>query len=197
MADALIHAGSVVFAVSGMVLLISKSEGLAGVRSAAVWIYAVGLIAMFGTSAIYNIWPVSSTKLILRRFDQSTIFLFIAATYTPIMSQTADDQWNHVLLVAIWAISWFGVILKLSFPVRFERLSIILCLALGWTAVFAYDTVFGALPAATIGLILGGGVLYCIGLVFHLSDNLRFQNAIWHAFVLGAAALQFSAILSL
>jgi len=196
-ADALVHAGGVGFALVGMILVISEADGLPRFQSVSAWIYGVGLITMFGMSAIYNIWPVSSAKLILRRFDQSAIFFFIAASYTPIVAQSAHRTLNQALLIAIWTVAWIGMILKLGFPSRFERLSISLCLVFGWSGVFAYDSVFGALPASTIGLVLVGGVLYSIGLVFHLSDDLRFQNAIWHSFVLGAAALQFCAILGL
>ena len=86
------------------------------------------------------------------------------------------------------------MILKLGYPGRFERLSIILCMALGWSGLFAYDAVFSQYPASTICLIASGGVLYSVGVIFHLWDRLRFQNAIWHAFVVGAAALQFCAV---
>jgi hemolysin III len=88
------------------------------------------------------------------------------------------------------------VILKLGFPGRFERLSIVSCLALGWSGLVAYDAVFSPLPGSTICLIVGGGVLYSVGVVFHLRDRLRFQNAIWHGFVFCAASLQFIAVLN-
>jgi hemolysin III len=60
-------------------------------------------------------------------------------------------------------------------------------LALGWSGLFAYDDVFSPLPLSTIFLIIAGGVLYSVGVIFHLWDGLRFQNAIWHAFVFAAA----------
>jgi hemolysin III len=93
-------------------------------------------------------------------------------------------------------VAWIGAILKLGCPGRFERLSIVLCLALGWSGLLAYDAVFSQLPGSTICLIVTGGMLYSVGVVFHLWDRLRFQNAIWHAFVVGAAALQFCAVFS-
>jgi hemolysin III len=152
------------------------------------------LVSMFGISAAYNIWPVCSAKLILRRLDHSAIYLFIAATYTPFVTQAQQSPLVKGLLVLIWSVACAGVVLKLMFPGRFERLSIMLCLALGWSGLIAYDAVFASLPASTLGLIVAGGVVYSVGVAFHLWDSLRFQNAIWHAFVLTAAGFQFFAI---
>lgn len=194
--DALMHACGLAFALFGLVFLTEKAQGLPPFRAASVWIYGVGLVTMFATSATYNFWPGSSAKLILRRFDQSAIFLFIAATYTPFLAH-AHPQPSRALLAGIWAVAWIGVVLKLGCPGRFERLAIPLCLALGWSGLFVYDSVFASLPLSTVVLILSGGILYSAGVVFHLWDRLRFQNAIWHGFVLCAAMVQFVAICNL
>jgi hemolysin III len=194
--DGLIHASGLAFALFALVFLTEKAAGLPAIRAASVWIYGVGLVAMFATSAVYNFWPGSSAKLILRRFDQSVIFLFIAATYTPFIA-LAHAEPNAALLAAVWTVAWIGVALKLGCPGRFERLAITLCLALGWSGLLIYDSIFALFPPSTVVLIVGGGILYSVGVVFHLWDRLRFQNAIWHAFVLCAAALQFCAIFNL
>jgi hemolysin III len=194
--DGLIHAAGLAFALVALVFLTDEAEGLSAIRSASVWIYGVGLVAMFATSAVYNFWPGSSGKLILRRFDQSVIFLFIAATYTPFIALARTEP-DAALLATVWAVAWIGVGLKLGCPGRFERLAITLCLASGWSGLLIYDSVFAAFPPSTVVLIVSGGILYSMGVVFHLWDRLRFQNAIWHAFVLCAAALQFCAIFNL
>src|SRR5262245_23198569 len=195
-ADAILHAAGIGFAVTGLALLISTANGLPSFQSTSIWIYGIGLVTVVATSAAYNAWPLGPTKLLLRRFDQSAIYLFIAASYTPLVART-DIAPNTILLVAIWALAWLGVVLKLAFPFRFERLAVLLCLALGWSGLLAYDLVFSPLAPATVYLIMAAGVLYSIGVVFHLWDNLRFQNAIWHAFVIGATGLQFAAIFDL
>jgi hemolysin III len=195
-ADAILHAAGIGFAVTGLALLISMAGGLPGFQGTSVWIYGVGLLTVVATSTAYNAWPLGSTKLLLRRFDQSAIYLFIAASYTPIIAQT-DMVPNTIFLVAIWTLAGLGLVLKLAFPCRFERLTILLCLAMGWSGLLAYDVVFSPLAPATVCLIAAAGVLYSIGVVFHLWDNLRFQNAIWHGFVLSAAGLQFIAVFDL
>jgi hemolysin III len=195
-ADAILHTAGLGLAVTGLFLLISMAGGLPGLQGTSVWIYGVGLVTLVATSMVYNAWPLGSTKLLLRRFDQSAIYLFIAATYTPIIART-DMVSNRIFLVVIWTVACVGLALKLAFPCRFERLAILLCLAMGASGLLVYDVVFSPLAPAAVCLIAVGGVLYSIGIVFHLWDNLRFQNAIWHAFVLSAAALQFMAVLDL
>jgi hemolysin III len=176
-----------------MTLLVPKAEQLRMLQGASVLVYGLCLVMLFITSAAYNFWPSIAGKLVLRRLDQSVIFLFIAATYTPLISLTNDEP-SRILLAAIWSTAWVGVILRLGCPGRFERLSIILCFVLGWSGLYVYDDVFGRLPLSALVLIITGGFLYSAGVVFHLWDRLRFQNAIWHLFVVAAAALQFWAI---
>ena len=85
------------------------------------------------------------------------------------------------------------MILKLTDPARFERLSILLYLGLGWSGVLIYERVMG-LPPVVLWLLAVGGVLYSAGVLFHLWEGLRFHNALWHAFVLAAAACHFCAV---
>jgi channel protein (hemolysin III family) len=132
--DGLLHAAGLAFALFGLVFLTEKAQVLPPVRTASVWIYGVGLVSMFAMSAAYNFWPNFSAKLILRRFDQSAIFLFIAATYTPFIALARAEP-SGALLAGVWAVALIGVVLKLGCPGRFERLAIILCLALGWSGL--------------------------------------------------------------
>jgi hemolysin III len=194
LADGLMQIAGIVLAFIGMALLTSITAKLPEFQSTSVWIYGIGLVLMFGISAAYNLWPVCSTKLVLRRFDHSMIYLFIAATYTPFIAQAEPNTFTKALLAFVWAVAGVGVILKLVFPGRLERLGILLCVAMGWSGLLAYDTIFSPLPASTVGWIVCGGLLYSGGVIFHCWDRLRFQNAVWHAFVIGAAVFQFVAV---
>jgi hemolysin III len=161
----------------------------------AILVYGIGLVTALTVSAFYNLWPVSPVKWMLRRFDHSAIYLLIAGTYTPFITQMKASMESLVLLVGMWLTCMGGIALKLGYPGRFERLSIVLYLLLGWSGVIAYDSVFGTLPYFTLWLLAAGGILYTVGVAFHLWESLRFQNAIWHAFVLIAAACHYGAVL--
>jgi hypothetical protein len=91
-ADAIIHALGVSFGLVGAVTLVRVSSTFTTVDTSVVAIYAVGLLTTLVLSAAYNLWPVSPRKWLLRRFDHSAIYLLIAATYTPFISQLDGDQ---------------------------------------------------------------------------------------------------------
>ena len=195
-ADGVVHAIGLALGIVGAVaLLILTTKAAGGVRIASALIYAAGLIALLGFSAAYNLWPVSRWKWRLRRFDHSAIYLLIAATYTPFLLQMKSSIVSIGLFAGIWATAIAGMALKLFLPGRFDRLSVGLYLVLGWSGVLAYDTVIAALPASTLALLAAGGALYSIGVVFHAWHSLRFQNAVWHAFVLAAALCHYFAVL--
>jgi hemolysin III len=177
-----------------LVFIASRSADAGEITS--VVIYVVALLAMLGLSASYNLWPLSPLKWILRRFDHSAIYLLIAGTYTPFAAQLKGGLTSAGLLVGIWGTAIAGMLLKLLLPGRFDRLSVALYLLLGWSGVVVYNEIVTSLAPATLWLLAIGGLLYSAGVVFHVWRSLRFQNAIWHAFVLAAAAAHYSAVLS-
>ena len=196
-ADGVIHAiGFCLSLIGGIIIIVLvASESTKPAAIVAVSIYAVALFAMLGISAAYNMWPVSDTKWILRRFDHSAIYLLIAGTYTPFIAQLSDRSVAGGLLAVVWLTAGVGVALKLMLPGRFDRVAIVLYLLLGWCGVAVYGSFFAVLPNLIFWLLAIGGALYSLGVIFHILSNLRFQNAIWHACVLLAAICHFAAVL--
>jgi len=162
-----------------------------------VSVYVAGLLAMLGLSAAYNLWPVSPRKWLLRRFDHSAIYILIAATYTPIISQIKDQMFGLALLAGVWSVAAVGIVLKLFLPGKFDKLSVGLYLAMGWSGLIAYEQVVETLPNLSMWFLGIGGALYTLGVIFHAWRRLRFQNAIWHGFVLSAAACHYVAVMDL
>jgi hemolysin III len=197
-ADGVIHVLGIAFGVIAASVLITLAAVYASTAQiVSVSIYAAGLTAMLGISATYNLWPVSPVKWLLRRFDHSAIYVLIAATYTPFLAQMQDRVVAIALLIGVWSVAAIGIALKVFLPGRFDRLSIALYLALGWSGIVAYESVVSSLPSTTLWLIAAGGVLYSAGVIFHAWRRLRFQNAIWHSFVLLAAVCHYSAVVDL
>ena len=195
-ADGVVHAiGVGLGAIGALALVILMAHSARGVAAASILIYVAGLLPMPGLSAAYNMWPVTPAKWLLRRFDHSAIYLLIAGTYTPFLVHMKSSVAAAGLLVGIWSTAIVGIVLKLSLPGRLDRLSVVLYLLVGWSGVMAYDAVVPALSPSTLWLLAAGGVLYTIGVVFHVWRTLRFQNAIWHGFVLLAAACHYLAVL--
>ena len=197
-ADGVVHGiGIVAGVVAATVLVVLTAIYATALDIFAVSIYVAGLLSMLVLSATYNLWPVSPTKWVLRRFDHSSIYLLIAATYTPFIVELKDSIFAIVVLIGVWCIAIFGIVLKLGWPGRFDRLSVGLYLALGWSGLMLYGSVVAALPKMALWCVLAGGVLYSFGVIFHAWRRLRFQNVIWHCFVLLGAACHYTAVLDL
>ncbi len=160
---------------------------------AGVFIYSAGMIAMFTASAGYNLIQRPRLKDWLRRMDHSAIFVMIAGSYTP-FALKIDGAAGHAILAAVWLIAAFGIVVKLFFPRRLERVSVLIYLAQGWCVLFALGPLTETLPGVSLNLLVAGGVVYSAGVVFHLWESMRFHNVIWHVFVLGGAVLQYGAV---
>lgn len=197
-ADGVVHVFGVLSGlIAATVLIVLTAVYATGLDVAVVSIYVAGLMAMLVFSATYNLWPVSPRKWMLRRFDHSAIYILIAATYTPFIMQVKDNAFAVALLIGVWCVAIVGIILKLVLPGRFDRLSIVLYLAMGWSGFMIYDVVIPSLPTTALWFVVVGGVLYSLGVIFHAWRQLRFQNAIWHSFVLLGAACHYTAVLDL
>jgi hemolysin III len=158
-------------------------------------IYGLALVAMFICSAGYNLVLRPKLKEILRQLDHAAIFLMIAGTYTPFILIKMHNAWGLGLLAVVWTIAAIGIAMKLFAPRYLEGVTTGLYLIQGWAVVAAWHPLVTAVPH-WVALLLGlGGVLYTIGVVFHLWERLPYQNAIWHGFVLTAASCHYVAVL--
>lgn len=194
-ADAGVHALGLVFAVAASIALaVAMWPSQDVLLWLALGLYGAGLAAMLGCSALYNLCGPGRWKAVFRRLDHAAIFVMIAGTYTPFMLVAVGGAWGFGLLAFVWSVALCGVAVKLFWPRRLERLSVAAYLLLGWSIVVALDPLLGAISAAGLTLLAAGGLLYSLGVVFHLWQRLPYQNAIWHAFVLAAAACHFSAV---
>ncbi len=197
-ADGIVHVVGVALGlIAATVLVVLTVIYATTLDIVAVSIYVAGLLSMLVFSATYNLWPVSRAKWVLRRFDHSSIYVLIAATYTPFIMELKDSVLAVALLVGVWCVAAFGIVIKLAWPGRFDRLSVGLYLAMGWSGIMLYDAVVAALPTVALWFVLAGGALYTLGVIFHAWRRLRFQNVIWHCFVLLGAACHYTAVLDL
>lgn len=203
-ADAIVHAlGVGLGAIGATVLLVAAARtGVTG-QFVPVLVYVVGLIAMLGFSAAYNLREARSASRDdrwrdwLRRFDHAAIFVMIAGTYTPLVLLRLPEPWASGLTIAIWTAAALGIAAKLLRPRGIETVSVVLYLLMGWIGLVAIDPLVASVERGALILVLVGGLVYSGGVVFHLSSRMRYQRALWHASVLIAASIHYAAILSL
>ena len=152
-------------------------------------------MAMLACSALYNLTPEGARKRLFRRLDHAAIFLMIAGTYTPFALVAVGGSLGTGLLALVWTAAAGGAAAELLRLRRHDGLSVAAYLLLGWSVLPALGPLSAALSPAGLALLVAGGVLYSVGVVFHLWTRLPYHNAVWHGFVLAAAACHYAAVL--
>jgi hemolysin III len=194
-ADLTVHVvGMVAAAVGVTTLLVLLVASGGAVELVAASIYGAGLIAMLGFSGAYNLARKSRYRDLLCRLDRSVIFLMIAGTYTPFTILGLSGAWEAGLLAFVWTVAVVGIVTTFVLPRRFGGLSVAVYLALGWACVAAAGPFIEAFDLSTLVLLAVGGVLYSVGTIFLVWRSLPYQHAIWHGFVVVAAAAHYGAV---
>lgn len=194
-----LHQHALWFSVAAAALLIALAP--AGTARTTAVIYGVGLNALFTASALYHRWPPTSRwKPILRRIDHSVIFVFIAASYTPIAALVLDRPTSTLVLVSVWAGALAGVAFSVAWIDAPRLLVAASYIAVGWVIVIALPKVWDKVGAAPAALFLGGGLLYSAGAVIYARKRpdpwprVFGFHELFHTLVIAAAALHFVAM---
>ena len=195
----LLHAHAAwVAAVAAIVLIALAPTGAARV---AALIYGLGLIALFAVSALYHRWPGDPRwKPWLRRMDHSTIFVFIAASYTPVGLLVLDGTVQVVVLVSVWAGALAGVVMSLAWISAPRWLQALTYLLVGWVAVLALPQLADRAGVAPLVLLAVGGGLYSLGALVYALRRPDFWprtygfHEVFHTLVIAAAVVHFVAM---
>ena len=194
-ADRAVHLLGLSLGLPAAVAVVASAAGAGWGELLSVALYAAGLLAMLGCSAAYHLRRTSPRRDWLRRLDHAAIFAMIAGTYTP-FTLKLERAWATGLTAGIWTMAALGIAAKLWRPRALPSLSVALYLALGWIGLVALGPFTSTLALTTLLLLALGGVLYSAGVIVHLWQRLPYQNAIWHGFVLVAAGVHYSAVLT-
>jgi hemolysin III len=194
-----IHTHALWAAVIGGLALVAAADG--GRARLGAGVYAAGLCMLFLGSALYHRWPGDPRwRPLLRRIDHSTIFVFIAASYTPLALLTLTGTFANAILITVWVGALAGVVFSVAWITAPRALVAITYIGLGWVAVATFPEVLeraGWIPTA---LILLGGLLYSAGAAVYAARRPDPRPAvfgfheIFHTLVAAAALVHFIAI---
>lgn len=190
--NAATHGLGCIAAVLGLIFLLAKAQG--AYAQGVVAVYAVSMIFMFLSSALYHAVSLPARKAVLKKIDHVAIYLLIAGTYTPFMLLSVRGELGSVATVLIWLVALVGIYFKCFATQRFPKLSIITYLLMGWFAILFIYPLYQALDGNGMWLLLLGGLCYTVGVVFYLAKKWQFTHAIWHAFVVAGCLCHFFAI---
>src|SRR5207302_4856352 len=159
-------------------------------------IFAVTLSMLYLGSTLYHSWPQTRGKSVLRTLDHSAIFLLIAGTYTPFTLGPLRGLWGWSILGLIWALAIFGIIMKATRGTsRHPKLGLSLYLGMGWLPLIVIGPLALAIPPSALFWLVAGGIAYTTGVLFFVSNRLRYAHLVWHLFVLVGTSCHFLALL--
>lgn len=161
----------------------------------AVAVFGGSMILLYTSSTLYHSVPHAGARRVFKVLDHASIYILIAGTYTPFALISLRGALGWEVFAIIWSLAGAGVIFKLFFTGKFDKLSTLIYLAMGWLVVFYGKAVMAAVPENGMWLLFAGGMSYTLGVVFYVWDRLPFNHAIWHLFVLGGTVLHFFSIL--
>lgn len=195
-ANSISHGIGLVFAVIATPILV-----IAANRSGTVWnmvgvsVFAASMVLLYLSSTLYHALTHGTAKRIFRMLDHSAIFLLIAGTYTPFTLGVLRGPWGWTLFALVWSLAMIGLTMKAVFGHRYNWLSVILYLAMGWLVVIAAPEVMHRVPLSGLAWILAGGIAYTGGVGFYAAHRVRYAHFAWHLFVIAGTVCHFFAVL--
>lgn len=181
------HGVGAVLAMVGMIVLINANNHKSVYATFAIIIYSISLISMLTVSTIYHAVENRIWKLRTRILDHINIYYLIAGTYTPVALITLINGNGWLIFGTVWGIAAVGTILKLFFTGKFEIISLLLYLAMGWLIVLDFQNLVDNTSENGINLLMLGGAFYTIGIIFYAVRRIPYNHFIWHLFVLCGA----------
>jgi hemolysin III len=191
LADKLVHfAGMAISAAIGAVLFAHALERASPSIAGAIALYSACAIAMLGCSALYNLARPSRIRRLLRRLDETAIFMMIAGTCTPYLLTVRSHRWESEAME--WAMAAIGAGFRLLAP-RWPHWT---TLYIGYGAVSLALAAPSAarLPLASLVCLAAVIATYGVGVCAFLNSQLPYRRAVWHATVVVAMGVDFGAL---
>ncbi|MBS7297952.1 MAG: hemolysin III family protein [Eubacteriales bacterium] len=190
------HGVGVLLSVAALVLLIIfaaiYSDGY-GLASALV--YGTSLILLYTMSMVYHIVQNEKGKKVLRIFDHCSIFILIAGTYTPYLLGPLRGKLGWTIFGIIWGVTVIGILLNAISLEKFKVISLICYVLMGWGIVLSIKPLAQNLPAGGLWLLVAGGLVYTVGIIFYVMKKYRYMHSVWHLFVLAGSIFHYFSIL--
>ena len=195
LANSLSHGIGAVLSLAGTITLL-----LLALPEADIWklvsfsIFGASLTLLYLSSTLYHGFRNPTLKRIFKMLDHCAIYLLIAGTYTPFLLVNLRTGSGWLVFAVIWGLALAGIVLKLALGHRLKALRVMIYLLMGWLSLLVASPLAATLPAKALQLLVAGGVVYTLGVVFYLAKRIPFNHAIWHLFVLGGSTCHFLSV---
>ena len=188
------HGFGFVLSIMAFVLLVLTSNKGSFSTVFASGVYGLSLCVLYFCSAKYHYTKDPEKKMFYRKLDHISIYVLIAGTYTPYTLIFLSHSKGVLLFGIVWLIALLGTFLKIFFTGRFEVISLLLYLVMGWLIVFDFTALALAVSPRAISLLIAGGGFYTAGILFYVWNSLKYNHVLWHLFVLIGSICHFFSI---
>ena len=190
------HGVGVGLSIAALVLLIvfgSLKGG--GYPLAAGLVYGISLIILYSMSMVYHIVQNKKGKAVMRIFDHCSIFVLIAGTYTPYLLITLNKALGWTMFGIIWGMAIMGIIMNSINLEKFKKFSLACYIVMGWAIIFTIKPIINNIPPMGVMLLVLGGIIYTVGVIFYIMKKYKYMHSVWHLFVLGGSVCHYLSIL--
>jgi hemolysin III len=196
--NVLSHGLGLVLSVIAFPFLILKSIEFTGFwEPISFIIYGLSLIILYAASTFYHAAKTPKKRRRLNIFDHSAIYVLIAGSYSPFCLVGLNSNLGWYMFLFVWLFALTGVILKLFFTGRFDKISTAMYLLMGWQVLFFIKPLMQSLTPEGWQFLIVGGVFYSIGAILYSIKKIPYNHFIFHVFVLLGSLSHFIAIYNL
>lgn len=189
------HGIGFLLSIVALVLLIRKALKMGSINYLVSFtVFGISLILAYGASTFYHSSIQPNIRAKLNILDHAAIYVLIAGTYTPYTLITLKGWVGWTILSIVWGIALVGIFFKLFYTGRFDKISTIAYVGMGWIIVFAIKPLIAQLSLNGLLWLSSGGVFYTIGAVFYSLNTIKYNHAIFHVFVLLGSISHFISI---
>ena len=189
------HGLGLVLSIVALVLLVVYSSVYGSAKHIVSFsIYGASLILLYSASTFYHYVQSPKLRSKLNIFDHAAIYILIAGTYTPFTLVVLKGWVGWTIFGVSWGLALLGVVLKMFFTGKYDKISTFAYVFMGWLIIFAIKPLVHSFPYEGLLWLLGGGVFYTVGAVLYSIKNLKYNHAIFHIFVLLGSFSHFMAV---
>lgn len=195
LANAWTHGLGILLSLLGTILLLMNSPKGDWNKFWSFLVFGLTLITLYSASTGYHSVKSKQRKFLFKKFDHIAIYLLIAGTFTPFCWVVLRSESLGInVLIGVWLIALAGIVFKIFFTGKYEAISLISYLGMGWLGFTMFSRLSELISPEAVNLMLYGGLCYTGGVVFYLMRKLKYHHAIWHLFVLGGSIFHFMAV---
>ncbi|MCK5638334.1 MAG: hemolysin III family protein [Flavobacteriaceae bacterium] len=189
------HALGLVLSIIALVLLVVYSSTYGSAKHIVSFsIYGASLIVLYSASTFYHYSKNPKLRKRLNIFDHAAIYILIAGTYTPFTLVILKGWIGWTIFGVSWGLALTGVILKLFYTGKYDKISTIAYVLMGWVIIFALKPLINNFPLKGLLWLLAGGIFYTVGAILYSFKNMKYNHVIFHIFVLLGSFCHFMAV---